>query len=292
MSDELIHLGPAAPYGREPGRCIYCGSDGGRRGLTDEHIVEFCLGGRVYLPKASCYSCMEETKYLAGYAGRQIFGPLRMIYGIQSRSKRIDLGTVSVIFDTENGQEARKIPRADLPPILALPLLEPPGLMHERVPAPIPNCAIWNWAAADLDDHMKRFRQPSDKRWRFQHSLKPHVFARLLAKIVHALAVARFGIDSFRPFLPDLILGKDPNAAYLIGGAAGPTDPTPTPEGRSEQPHLFSLCAMAAPQKPPVLVATVRLFPFTGSPTYYVIAGEPTAALLAELEVPVLPGSA
>ena len=48
------------------------------------------------------------------------------------------------------------------------------------------------------------------------------LFARMLAKIAHSYAMAKLGPHGFRPFLSDLILGKDPiYPAHFVGSAFG-----------------------------------------------------------------------
>ena len=63
------------------GRCIYCGSDGDAKGLSDEHMVPFSLGGDAVLPKASCAACATETSKIELYVARHIFHGLRSHVG-------------------------------------------------------------------------------------------------------------------------------------------------------------------------------------------------------------------
>jgi hypothetical protein len=244
------------------------------------------LGVNAYLPQASCGACAKKTSYLEGYAGRQIFGPLRIHFRIQSRRKKIELAPVDVAFQTDHGEEIRRLPREKLPPTLSLPILEPPGIFHGRVPSPIENFRVWTWIADNPEARMEEFSKPGDQRWEIRLPEKPIVFARMLAKIAHALAVARLGLDSFKPFLPSLILGENENAAYLIGGAAPPTDPLPAmPYSDRTHHHTLTLTMMSSPGKPDLIVVTVRLFLHIGSPTYWVIVGEPLPSALARLIV-------
>lgn len=68
------------------GVCIYCGWDGGRDGLHDEHAVPYSLGGNTELLGASCIDCEAVTSYLDGYMANAIFGHLRVHMNLQSRS--------------------------------------------------------------------------------------------------------------------------------------------------------------------------------------------------------------
>jgi len=283
MADEHITFFSKMAFGKPVGRCIYCGST---ENLSDEHIIAYCLGVDAYLRDASCEICAKETSYLEGYAGRQIFGPLRIHFGIQSRRKRIELPPVSVVFHTAHGEDIRNIPREELPPLLVLPILEQPGIFAERTPASLGATTPWVWIADNPDERMKKFQKPGDLRWEIKFQDKPIVFVRMLAKIAHALAVARLGLDSFRPYLPPLVLGDDSRAGWMVGAAAPPTKPLPaftTPAGQFTTHHNLSLTVMGSPGRPDVVVTTIRLFLHIGTPTYYVIVGEALPAAITEL---------
>lgn len=71
------------------GKCVYCGSDGGTKGLSDEHMVPFSLGGDAVLPKASCAACATETSKIELYLARHIFHGLRSHVGAPSRKKSL-----------------------------------------------------------------------------------------------------------------------------------------------------------------------------------------------------------
>jgi hypothetical protein len=63
------------------GFCIFCGSDGHGRGLRDEHIIPYCLGGKAIMQKASCAECEAITSYIDGYLGRRVFYDYRLSAG-------------------------------------------------------------------------------------------------------------------------------------------------------------------------------------------------------------------
>jgi hypothetical protein len=96
------------------------------------------------------------------------------------------------------------------------------------------------------------------------------------------MAVARFGLDSFKPFLPDVILGKDTNIAYYIGGDKPPTqahDPRRPDQSVTVTEHSISLEVGNIGNKM-LLVARIRLFISSGSPSYTVVVGEPSQSIL------------
>jgi hypothetical protein len=286
MPAQHITFSGKMTFGEAPGRCIYCGSDGGKDGLRDEHIVAYCLAIDTTLPKATCKKCADVTSYLEGYAGRQIFGPMRIHFKIQSRRKKIELDPVNVLFKSDRGEEVRSIPREQLPPTVTLPLMATPGIFTGSDPAPIGATESWAWIAEDPTERMNKLLKPGDLGWEIRHEVKPIVFARMLAKIAHAVTVGWLGLDSFKPFLPPLILGQDQNAAYLIGGAEPPTEPGPAqPYSDNTLHHKLSVRPMTSPGKPPLLAVSIRLFLHIGSPTYWVVVGEPFPATLERLTV-------
>jgi len=281
MATEYIKFDAPAPYGVPIGCCIYCRST---EDLSDEHIVPFSLGADIYLTKASCAQCAGKLSYVEGYSAREIFGPLRVLYRIQSRRKNIRLNDVPVMVTTELGEVTRMVPRAELPVWLALPLFDLPGILNDDVPAPLTSVQTWIWEANDARDRLQMLRQPGDKSIRLEIATKPEMFARAIAKIGHAFAVGRFSIDGFRPYLPDIIFGRNPNIAYLIGGAEPPTTPQTLPLGTHRASHhTMTATLLAREGKPTLLATTIRLFSFTGSPAYWVIVGEASWGTIADL---------
>jgi hypothetical protein len=109
-------------------------------------------------------------------------------------------------------------------------------------------------------------------------SFNPLLFGRMLAKIAHSFAVADQGAHSFRPFLSDLILGKNNSLlSYLVGGEL---DPSPAVEALHRL-HLH--CLRPLPRsfihanKEPLrllLIVDIRLFAHMGAPQYRVVVGE------------------
>lgn len=94
-------------------------------------------------------------------------------------------------------------------------------------------------------------------------------FARMLAKIAHALTVAQYGLRSFVPFLPDVIL-RNEGLLFLrfIGTVAG--------EGKLEEGPVFhrlrGLVEEADGRR--FLTCHIQLLANFGSPTYRVVAGQ------------------
>jgi hypothetical protein len=225
----------------------------------------------------------QKNKLLRGLR-RATNIPMRIHFQIQSRRKRIKLDPIEVIFQKSDGaEERRQVPREKLPPVLFLPILEPPGFFDQQ-PAPITKFETWHWIAEDSAIRMSKLLEPEDVGWKIHGDVKPLVFARMLAKIAHAATVGWLGLDSFKPYLPPLILGEDENAAYLVGAAEPPTAPAPAqPYSEKTLHHILKIIPMSSPGKPDLLAASIRLFLHIGTPTYWVIVGEPLPSALAQL---------
>lgn len=96
-------------------------------------------------------------------------------------------------------------------------------------------------------------------------------FFRMIAKIAHGYAITLGHLDTFVPFLPDLILGKRPELlTYLIGSTPWP-DAEPV-EGRLS--HQLLLTRQLWKGKS-YLLARVWLFAAHNAPAYTVIVGAP-----------------
>ena len=90
-------------------------------------------------------------------------------------------------------------------------------------------------------------------------------FGRMLAKMAHGFAVARYGLDSIHPFLPDVILGTNKNVTRFVG-SRGEVPP--------KENKAFSMsmeCVNEAYWS--LIVSEIRLFPFLGGPDYQVVVG-------------------
>jgi hypothetical protein len=116
------------------GRCIYCGSPGGAKGLTDEHIVPYSLGGRAELLKASCCECAKETSRLELYLARSIFWELRVHAGAPTRRQFPDELPAKIVIGDATMQKV--VPVADHPFFLLAPVWMPAGILRGAQPSP------------------------------------------------------------------------------------------------------------------------------------------------------------
>jgi hypothetical protein len=161
--------------------------------------------------------------------------------------------------------------RAFAHPTLAFDL---PGIIRNRTssenfahPVKFHFWSIFN----DHDERIERLKRSGLSGVKLYREVKVAPFVRMLAKVAHAGAVARYGgLDSFTPLLPEAIL-KGTSAPYLIGCAERRTPPP------SFELHKFNLEIREINSKRYV-IAFLRLFANigadVGTPVYLLVVGE------------------
>jgi hypothetical protein len=256
---------PSVVY--EPvGRCIYCLSEGSRSApLGKEHIIPYGLGGDWILPRASCKECATITSSIELQCQRAMFGTLRVRLPLPTRRPEGHPTRLPIEFFRPDGKRERRIVPADQAPVafLGFQLLRP-GLLLDVPPSA--DAEVKLVAMVAQDDALTRIRQEPGS---FKvGTITPRSFARLLAKIAHSYIVANFGLHSFRPFLPDLILGRSHDSPFQWVGA----DPHAAPP-QQDLHHVYRQDCMKAGNQ--YILAAIRLFAFSGLPRYHVVVGEP-----------------
>lgn len=91
-------------------------------------------------------------------------------------------------------------------------------------------------------------------------------FARMLAKMGHAFAAAKLGLDGFRPLLTGLIREQTDEYAEFIGG-----DPRPSPRkavGHQMQINCIDIKGVE------YAVVAIQLFAKFGAPVFQVVVGQ------------------
>ena len=247
------------------GRCLYCGTVGETgRTLTDEHVIPFALGGSVVLPEASCHKCAKVT---GAFEAKVLRGGLRSIKeraGLSSRSKT---RPATLPLFCVNGDENRRVDVAleDYPAVVILPHFVGPQIAPF---ADSPAVSDQPWLFVPQMDAAALREKYGISSWA-SNQMDSISFGRMLAKIAHGFAVALQGLDSFVPFLPDLIL-NDRGHEFLrfigsmdsFGQVAG-----------GDIIHWFQLVAeVAGGQR--YLTCHLRLFDSFGAPTYRIVVGQ------------------
>lgn len=265
-------------------RCIYC-----RRkfGLTKEHVIPFGLAGNsLVLHSASCRKCQDLTRDFETVCLRHMWLPFRTKLLIPSREKsgrptefKVQRGRMD---DIRQGVPPRPthvdtVSTEAYPLFLYMFTFLAPGILSGRP------------AHEDKDDAMMLFDREAAHRvvggsgFAMKLGTANWVpFCRMLAKIGHAYAVARLGIDAFKPALTLGIRGKDTvRWLYWIGSE---------PAVRSSPVSLHEIaCRLVEIRGRKCVAVELRLFASLETPKYTVIVGElePRFDKFSLLEQPV-----
>lgn len=249
------------------GRCIYCGS---AKELSEEHIIPYALDGHLVLPKASCGQCAAITTKFEQTCSRDMFGPLRIRLDLQTRRKKQRPKSLKIItfkdFKDKNKSETKTVPSEQFPRACIGLNLPPPGIILGQPPTEQINLTMM---MSSEDRETKTYLQGNQSAV-VLGMMDFNAFFRLLAKIAHAFAVARLGLDGFKHRIPPLLVGKpgdSPNTfPHLVGGDLSELTPESCLHVLDEKQILI--------QNVPFRLVTIRLFAFMGMPRYQVVVGE------------------
>jgi hypothetical protein len=244
------------------GRCIYCRSAGTSAApLTDEHVIAYALAGNLVLPKASCVPCATITGRFEQTCIKQSFGLVRGKHGLPTRRKK----ERRIYFPLHYGSNLseRRVHFSSHPFVVALPSFgSEPWLLDSKPHGNTTLLVVTDKAAR------RRAALPVS----YSMLMDFDAFYRMLAKIAHSFAVAEYGIDSFIPFLIELIIhGKGSRPTdYYIG-----SPPQPAPTDRASTPsHQLGIDFIGLQHGAWIGVVTIRLFAHLRAPRYHVVVGE------------------
>ena len=266
MSSELVPT-VYAPVGR----CIYCGAQRSRADrLSKEHIVPYGLAGNwMILPQASCEPCRTITGKVERFCQREMLGAARIRMKLPTRNPKERRSTLPLdLIRTDGRHERIVVPSEDALVMILGFRFPPPGLLRGVPPAENFDGELLAKPLVEVGqgDAWRKRLTPEGQRVRVG-TIGMLVFARMLAKIAHAYAVAHIGLDQFAPYLPDLILGRSTTAPYLVGG-----DPHPLEAQTNTLHHVYRQDCLRGGVN--YVIVAIQLFAFMGMPRYHVVAGE------------------
>lgn len=246
-------------------KCIYCtktAAEAGMPKLIEEHIIALSLAGAFVLPEASCRSCAKATGADEGFCAGQMLKAAHTHFAWRSRKSKRPT-TLRAGNLTGRTGTWREVPVEEHPPCIVLPRLAQPGLLAGLPPEPggIVLNGIDLYPAPDFAGRLRAL----GPRGSVYTLFRPDAFCRMLAKIAHAFTVAELGLGNFEPFLPDVVLGKNPDLGSFVGGFQGD-------EPRTDDLHTLRFAGMA-----PLIVVEVRLYAKYGAPGYAVVTGSTDA---------------
>ena len=253
------------------GRCIYCGTTHlptGKRRFGDEHIVPFALNGGLVLPEASCRHCERiinreiENRLLS-----EEWALFRAKYSLPTRRPKNRAKTV--LLGSRTGGHIR-VPAIEYTAPVPLYNFDTARILSGA--QPIPNTHAWTVSVLSDGDEEERL-QKRYPLWNGEHSFRvePYRFARFIAKIGYAYAVAEVGLHCFRPLVREIILGKSDDYFHLVGSATQGPPPSGWPPGGK---HHFAITIRFVQDNIGLVVVDVKLFAEAGTPVYHAVVGE------------------
>lgn len=249
------------------GKCIYCGTEELPEGLNrfgDEHIVPFAFGGNLILPESSCRECERViNREIESPILSQEWGDFRAARNFPTRRRKSR--TKYKKLRRKNGSFF-KMQISDYSAPTPLYLFSE-ARIFEGIPAGMDEQRWTLKFLSDGDEEMACREKYPD--WDGKHIFKtrPYEFARLIAKIGYAYASAELGLGTFEPSVTDIILGRDDDYFYWVGGTW--EIPPPATSGGS---HTFELHFLV--RKFDILViVNIRLFSQTETPIYHAVIG-------------------
>lgn len=246
------------------GQCIYCGEQSGQ--LTNEHIIPRSLDGLLILPKSSCRRCAAITATHEGAVARSLMGNFRIKHKLPTRRKKQRPKSINVRFKDKPGDI--DVPISDYPAPAFLYKCNQAGIL-QGLPKFADISGQWQIVAIQDDEDMNKFQKKYGKDALFEFRHVPEQFAKTIAKIGYSYAVANMGAGVFTPLITDLILNKESNLSYYVGGKFE-IDPPVKGAG-----HLLSLVITGDEQRL-LIIVEIRLFASCHTPSYHTVVGEVT----------------
>lgn len=265
-----------------PGKCIYCGASDVK--LNDEHVIPYALGkNATILQRACCEVCQRIIQPYEQEVLKRQLNVFRAMTGAPTRDKKGRPKTIvlPLVEYDEKGRVlrdlgTREIPIADGPLILNLWQSPPPRVLGEEIDPAFVEGRPWRYIEASRADPILREVGLELGVERVGFTLPPvnrlH-YLRSLAKTAHAFAAAELGVDSFEPFLTDLILCRSNNVEQFVGDMPGVTS-LEGPTG-----HSFKITIGETPadlgSAGGLIVVFMQLWADLGSPPHLVVVGRP-----------------
>ncbi len=259
------------------GKCIYCGSDGAPDGLSDEHIIPYSLAGRAILENASCRRCSVITAKIEQHCAHEMFGHLRISQKLPTRRKKERPGSAPANFVFSDRTEEHLIAFDKHPANTLFPVFPMPSLMEWGMNEGVAVLGYRAFHDATAVENLQKWI-PGQNLVEVNFAppkIDPIQLVRMLAKIAHSFAVAKFGLNGFTPFLQNIILEDGAPWRPYVGGSFDYQRDT-------AQFHRIIAGRIQAPTCTWLFVK-IRLFAQLGGPNecppfYWVIVGSLTPA--------------
>ena len=245
------------------GQCMYCGAT---ENLRTEHIVPYALDGNLEVPASSCIACERITGSMEQSVLRGELRALRLYRQLQSRRKHRDAPKTFPCQVIRNGErETLHLPITECPVLVHFPIFSPPRILSGTSGTGI---ALAGLHTVSFGENPEEFaRRTGAQALHFDTKHRPVEFARMIAKVAYAMAVATGAssrLSKPSPVIPS-ILGQTDDVGQWVGTF---TDPVQRHDG---QLHRVAIIDNGIPG---YLVGDVQLFCDSDTPRYGVILGE------------------
>jgi hypothetical protein len=246
------------------GTCIYCGTTSPP--LGDEHVIAFGLNGDDVLPDASCKVCATITSKIERHCLQKLFMPAR--FHLKQRSRKGLPKTLPVEAIVSGLKTDRELTVAEHPGFLWSWALEPPYILDGLEPMGLRRGGRISMRALN-DDSNDRLNKLGNIT--LPAGFDSTMFARMIAKIAHAHAVAERGLPGFRPLALEAILSDPPpDIWYIVGGRSELVPGTGFHRLAIEEREVIT----RAFRRKKLLVVLVQLFADFDMPAHEVVVGE------------------
>jgi hypothetical protein len=196
------------------GVCIYCEST---EDLRDEHVIPYSLGGKWFVPKASCKRCGDITSAFEGQVAHRDLLALRTAARLPSRRRRERPAKLPLSLEVGKARLELSLDPEEHPAPFALPVFHAPRTPHS------PPCSLQ--AHTQALKYSKRDRllanvaaQTKATGWWLSHP-DLTAFAQLIAKVGYTFAVATLGFERIAASkIRQLILDPTDEITCVIGG--------------------------------------------------------------------------
>jgi len=145
--------------------------------------------------------------------------------------------------------------------MLLLPIYSPPRILFDLPPILNADMSIWSKIF-----HPEVVRKLKEGEKIGGTPFNGNLYARMFAKIAHSAAIAMMGPSFFKPFLPDVILGKINIPFHFVGCLENQPS---KPESHTHTLYFEKATFMDKQY----LLASLRLFAYCGAPTYHIVVG-------------------
>lgn len=202
------------------GRCIYCGSTNAP--LKTEHIVPYGWGledskGDVLL-EASCGSCEDITKAFEQYVLRELFGNIRKVFGLRSRSGKLPKTIDQLVRHIDGAEGIISVPVDEVADVLFMPVFAPPGVCVGNLA--LLDCEMFEMQLINVgvNTDMSTYKHNKVHEVNVRMQFKNKTFEKFLLKVAYCTAIKVYGYDAVKnSTIPKILLGHDKRYGTYLG---------------------------------------------------------------------------